>query len=110
MSPGTQTSPSEAVARMAAGAWLEAMRRPVRLSRMTVWNVIAAGPITLCVAVTATPTTAKATAGEKPTAVRSSADDATSAQARLALPMAPNSDLPSNVSKFRDAPYPALTK
>ncbi|MFI6662292.1 conjugal transfer protein [Streptomyces sp. NPDC050523] len=116
MSPGTQASPSEAVAPIAAGARLEAMRRRVRLSRMAAWTVIAAGPVALCVAIASHPTTVEATATTKPTAVRtpaagaadpggyaqlfvrawlrSGADHATSVQARLAQSMAPNVDLP----------------
>ncbi|MGW2940084.1 hypothetical protein ACWDA7_52650 [Streptomyces sp. NPDC001156] len=56
MSPGKQASHSEAAAAMTAGARLEAMRRRVRLSRVAVWTVIAAGPI----AVASTPTTVAA--------------------------------------------------
>jgi hypothetical protein len=40
---------------MAAGARLEAMRLRVRLSRLTVWRVIAAGPFALAVTVASTP-------------------------------------------------------
>ncbi|WP_020123829.1 conjugal transfer protein [Streptomyces canus] len=116
MSTGKQASEREAAAPMAAGARLEAMRRRVRLSRLAVWSVIAAGPIALAVAVTSTPTTVEAATPSKPTAVRttavaadpagyaqlfvhawlrSSADDASSAQARLAQSMAPDVDLPA---------------
>lgn len=114
MSPAKQASESEAAAPMAAGARLEAMRRRVRLSRLAVWTVIAAGPIALCVAVVSTPATVEAATPAKPTAVRtaaaadpagyaqlfvgawlrSSADDATSAQARLAQSLAPDAELP----------------
>ncbi|MFI6358012.1 conjugal transfer protein [Streptomyces sp. NPDC050743] len=115
MSPGKPASPSEAAAPMAAGARLEAMRRRVRLSRLAVWTVIAAGPVALAVAVASTPTTVQAAAPGKSTAVRtaaavadpagyaqlfvsawlrSRADDATTAQARLAQSMAPDVDLP----------------
>ncbi|MFE6098163.1 conjugal transfer protein [Streptomyces massasporeus] len=115
MPPGKQASESEAAAPLAAGARLEAMRRRVRLSRLAVWTVIAAGPIALGLAITSTPTTVAAVAA-KPTAtvrttatadpagyaqlfvhtwLRSSADDATSAQARLAQSMAPGIDLPN---------------
>src|SRR5690349_21568145 len=111
MSPGKQPSRSEAAAPMAAGARLEAMRRRVRLSRVAVWTVIAAGPIALCVAVASAPTTVAAAPTAKPTAartaaatadpggyaqvfvgawLRSSANDDTSAQARLAQSMAPD--------------------
>ncbi|WP_369228793.1 conjugal transfer protein [Streptomyces sp. R21] len=114
MSPGKQASPSEA-AEMAAGARLEAMRRRVRLSRLAVWTVIAAGPVALCVAVASTPATVEAATPAPPTSVRtaaaatdpggyaqlfvdawlhSSADDATSAQARLAHSLAPDVELP----------------
>ncbi|MFF7130485.1 conjugal transfer protein [Streptomyces sp. NPDC008240] len=110
-----QASQSEAAAPMVAGARLEAMRRRVRLSRMAVLTAIAAGPVALCVAVASTPTSVQAATPVKPAAVRtaaavanpggyaqlfvsawlrSSADDATSAQARLAQSMAPGLDLP----------------
>lgn len=115
MSPAKQASESEAAAPMAAGARLEAMRRRVRLSRLAVWTVIAAGPIALCVALASTPTTVEAATPAKPATVRaaaagadpggyaqlfvsawlrSSADDATSAQARLAQSLAPDVELP----------------
>ncbi|MFC9643813.1 conjugal transfer protein [Streptomyces mirabilis] len=116
MSPGKQASESEAAAPMAAGARLESMRRRVRLSRLAVLSAIAAGPVALCVAVASTPTTVQAATSSKPAAVRtaaatadpggyaqlfvsvwlrSSADDATSAQARLAQSMAPDIELPA---------------
>lgn len=126
MSPGKQASQRQAAAPMAASARLEAMRRRVRLFRVAVWTVIAAGPVALCVAVAATPTTVKAAAGAKPTAVRStsanfaapggyaqlfvgawlrsSADNATSAQARLAQSMAPDVDLPEPASDAQARP------
>ncbi|MEU0950250.1 conjugal transfer protein [Streptomyces canus] len=116
MSPGKQASEREAAAPMAAGARLEVMRRRVRLSRLAVWTVIAAGPIALGIAITSSPTTVEAATPAKPagaartTAVaadpagyaqlfvnawlRSSADDASSAQARLAQSMAPDAELP----------------
>ncbi|MEY9998123.1 cytoskeletal protein RodZ [Streptomyces sp. V4I8] len=116
MSRGKQAAEREAAAPMAAGARLEAMRRRVRLSRLAVWTVIAAGPIALGVAITSTPTTVEAATPSKPTAavhttaqaadpagyaqlflhawLRSSADDASSAQARLAQSMAPDVELP----------------
>jgi hypothetical protein len=110
---------------MAAGARLEAMRRRVRLSRVAVWTVIAAGPIALCVAVASTPTTVAAAPATKPTAVRtaaqtadpggyaqvfvgawlrSSANDETSAQARLAQSMAPDVELPDPAADAQSAP------
>ncbi|MDX3762921.1 conjugal transfer protein [Streptomyces sp. AK02-04a] len=116
MSPGKQAPEREAAAPMAAGARLESMRRRVRLSRLAVLTAIAAGPVALCVAVASTPTTVQAATSSKPAAVRtaavaadpggyaqlfvslwlrSSADDATSAQARLAQSMAPNIELPA---------------
>jgi hypothetical protein len=70
MSPGKQASQSEAAAVNAAGARLEAMRRRVRFSRVAVWTVIAAGPITLCAAATSTPTTVAAAPTAEPTTVR----------------------------------------
>ncbi|MFF7987120.1 conjugal transfer protein [Streptomyces sp. NPDC007901] len=127
MSPGLQASQSEAAAPTAAGARLEAMRRRVRISRVAVWTVIAAGPIALCVAVASTPTTVQAATSDKPTAMRtaaagnpggpggyaqvflgawlrSSAGDETSAQARLAHSMAPDVDLPEPAADAQSAP------
>ncbi|MGV9248740.1 conjugal transfer protein [Streptomyces sp. NPDC003710] len=125
MSPGKQASQSEAAAPMAAGARLEAMRRRVRLSRVAVWTVIAAGPIALCVAVASTPTTVVAAPATEPTAVRtataatdpggyaqvfigawlrSDANDETSAQARLAQSMAPDVELPDLAADAQSAP------
>ncbi|MCX4919884.1 conjugal transfer protein [Streptomyces sp. NBC_00687] len=113
MSIGKQASGGGA-APMAAGASLEAMRRRVRLSRLAVWTVIAAGPVALAVVLASTPTTVAA-APATPTAVRtaavaadpagyaqlfldtwlrSTADDATTAQARVAQSLAPDVDLP----------------
>ncbi|MFH9016043.1 conjugal transfer protein [Streptomyces sp. NPDC017943] len=126
MSPGKQASEGEAAAPMAAGARLEAMRRRVRLSRLAVWTVIAAGPIALGVAITSTPTTVEAATPSKPTAavrttaqaadpagyaqlfvhawLRSSADDASSAQARLAHSMAPDVELPDPAADAQSTP------
>jgi hypothetical protein len=125
MPPGTQVSPSEAAAPMAAGARLEAMRRRVRLSRVAVWTVIAAGPVALCIAVTSTPTTVAAAPAAKPSAVRtaasatdpggyaqvfigawlrSDANDETSTQARLAHSMAPDVELPDPAVDAHTAP------
>ncbi|MET7888455.1 conjugal transfer protein [Streptomyces avermitilis] len=125
MSPGKQASENEAAAPMAAGVRLEAMRRRVRLSRLVVWTVIAAGPVALCVAVASTPTTVEAATAARPTAVRttaqtadpagfaqlfvgawlrSSADDATTAQARLAQSLAPDVDLPDPTADAQSKP------
>jgi hypothetical protein len=125
MSPGKQASPSEAAAPMAAGARLEAMRRRVRLSRVAVWTVIAAGPVALAVAVASTPATVEAATPAKPAAVRtaaaatdpagyaqvfvsawlrSNADDATTAQARLAQSMAPDVELPDPAADAQSKP------
>ncbi|MGW4559059.1 hypothetical protein ACWEOV_36270 [Streptomyces sp. NPDC004365] len=109
---------------MAAGARLEAMRRRARLTRVAVWTVIAAGPIALAVAVASTPTTVAAAPAARPTAVRtafaadpggyaqlfvgawlrSSADDPTTAQARLAQSMAPDVELPDPAADAQSAP------
>ncbi|GGP80728.1 conjugal transfer protein [Streptomyces melanogenes] len=125
MSPGKQASQSEAAAPMAAGARLEAMRRRVRFSRVAVWTAIAAGPIALGVAVASIPATVEAAPAAKSTAVRtaaaaidpggyaqvfvsawlrSSADDETSAQARLVQSMAPDVDLPNPAVDAQSAP------
>ncbi|MFD8424437.1 conjugal transfer protein [Streptomyces sp. NPDC059466] len=103
-----------AAAPVAAGAALERMRRRVRLTRLVAWTAIAAGPIALGLAIASAPTTVQA-AASKPALVRtpvqsadpagyaqlflgawlrSSADDSTSAQARLAQSMAPDVALP----------------
>jgi hypothetical protein len=87
----------------------------VRLARPAVWTVIAAGPIACCVAVASTPATVEAATPDKPTTLRtavvaadpggyarmfvhawlrSRADDARSAQARLAQSLAPGVELP----------------
>ena len=115
MSPGKQAPASEAATPMAAGARLEAMRRRVRLSRLAAWTAIAAGPIALGLAITSSPATAEAATATTSTAVRttraaadpggyaqvfvgawlrSSTDEETSAQARLAQSLAPDVDLP----------------
>ncbi|MFE6335248.1 conjugal transfer protein [Streptomyces sp. NPDC057798] len=125
MSPGKRALEPEAAAPMAAGARLEAMRRRVRLSRLAVWTVIAAGPIALGVAVTSTPATVEAATASRPAAVRttavaadpaghaqvfvhawlrSSTEDASSAQARLAQSMAPDVELPDPAADAQSAP------
>ncbi|MGW0332207.1 conjugal transfer protein [Streptomyces sp. NPDC003011] len=123
MSPGKQASQSKGVAPIAEGAGLEAMRRRVRFSRLAVWTAIAAGPIALCVAVASTPTTVQAATSARPAVVRSAAaadpggyaqlfvsvwlrssvDDATSAQARLAQSMAPDVGLPDPAADAQPA-------
>ncbi|MET8631617.1 hypothetical protein [Streptomyces sp. NPDC004680] len=129
MSPGKQTSPGEATAPMAAGARLEAIRRRARDSRVAVWTVIAAGPIALAVADASTPTTVAAAPAAKPTAMRtasaanpggyaqlfvsawlrSSADNPTTAQARLAQSMAPDVELPNPAADAQPAPQSVTT-
>ncbi|MBL1109412.1 conjugal transfer protein [Streptomyces sp. 5-8] len=130
MSPGKQASQREAAAPMAAGARLEVMRRRVRLSRLAVWTVIAAGPIALCVAAASTPTTVAAAPSAKPTAVgtaaavadpggyaqlfvsawlRSSANDEASVQARLVQSMAPDVELPEAATDAQSAPQSVTT-
>ncbi|MGW7369439.1 conjugal transfer protein [Streptomyces sp. NPDC054841] len=125
MPPGKQASESEANAPMAAGVALEAMRRRVRLSRLAAWIAVAAGPIALGVAITSSPSVVEAATPPKPTAVRtvadtadpagyaqlfvsawlrSSADDATSAQARLAQSMAPDVELPDPAAGAQSKP------
>ncbi|MCC9690208.1 conjugal transfer protein [Streptomyces althioticus] len=115
MPPGKKASRSEAVPAIAAGIELEKMRRRVRLSRLTLFTAIAAGPVALAVAMASGPATARAAAPNKPAPVhtaavtadpagyaqvfidawlRSSADEAGSAQARLAQSLAPDVALP----------------
>lgn len=111
---------------MAAGARLEVMRRRVRISRAAVWTVIAAGPVALAVAITSTPTATQAAPQDRSgvaqavTAVaadpagyaqvfisawlRSSAEDTTTAQARLAQSMAPDVELPGPVPDAQPEP------
>ncbi|MEV6537345.1 conjugal transfer protein [Streptomyces sp. NPDC051639] len=112
--PPDKLASESADAPAAAGVALERMRRRVRLSRLVAWTAIAAGPIALGLAITSAPTTVQA-AASKPALVRapvrsadpagyaqlflstwlrSSADDSTSAQARLAQSMAPEVALP----------------
>ncbi|MFI8221355.1 conjugal transfer protein [Streptomyces sp. NPDC085932] len=125
MSPGKPASRSEAVAPMAAGARLEAMRRRVRASRLAVWTVIATGPIALGVTLTSTPARVEAASSTTPTAprtttvaahpagyaqlflhtwLRSSTNDEASAQARHAQSMAPGVDLPGPAADAQSAP------
>ncbi|MFJ9822300.1 conjugal transfer protein [Streptomyces sp. NPDC101151] len=125
MFPGKQAAQSDAAAPMAAGARLEKMRRRVRLSRLALFTAIAAGPVALGVAVLSGPTTIAPAPSDKPTAVRSaaavadpagyaqvfvgawlrsSADDANSAQARLAHSLAPDVDLPDPVASAQPKP------
>ncbi|MFD5445719.1 conjugal transfer protein [Streptomyces tendae] len=115
MPKGKKSSRGEAAPTIAAGVELEKMRRRVRLSRLALFTAIAAGPVALAVAVTSGPATAEAAAPNRPAAVRtaaaaadpagyaqvfldawlrSSADEADSAQARLAQLLAPDVALP----------------
>jgi hypothetical protein len=130
MSPGKPASRSEAVAPMAAGARLESMRRRVRVSRLAVWTVIAAGPIALGITLTSTPTTVETASSTTPTAprtttvaadpagyaqlflhtwLRSSTNDEASAQARHAQSMAPGVDLPDPAADAQPAPQVVTT-
>ncbi|ALV30726.1 conjugal transfer protein [Streptomyces sp. CdTB01] len=125
MSSGKQATAVDPVAAMAGGARLESMRRRGRLSRLAVWTLIAAGPVALALTVASTPTTVQAAPAAKPTRVRtatsaadpagyaqvfvsawlrSSADDATTAQARLALSMAPDVQLPKPAAGAQSSP------
>ncbi|MER5802773.1 conjugal transfer protein [Streptomyces mirabilis] len=125
MSPGKQAAESDAAPPMAAGARLEKMRRRVRLSRLALFTAIAAGPVALGVAVMSGPVTVAAAPSDKPAAVRSaataadpagyaqvfvdawlrsSANDANSAQARLAQSLAPDVDLPDPVASAQPKP------
>ncbi|WP_431994924.1 conjugal transfer protein [Streptomyces griseoflavus] len=123
MSPGKQaTEPETAV--VAAGVRLEKMHRRVRLSRLALFTAIAAGPVALGVAVVSGPTTVAAVPKAKPTTLRttsaatdpsgyaqlflgawlrSSADDAATAQARLAQSLAPDVELPDRAADAQDA-------
>ncbi|MEU1084275.1 conjugal transfer protein [Streptomyces sp. NPDC005908] len=115
MPPGKKASRSEAAPAIAAGVELEKMRRRVRLSRLALFTAIAAGPVALAVAVASGPATAEAAAPRQPAPVRtaavaadpagyaqvfidawlrSSVDEAGSAQARLAQSLAPDVALP----------------
>ncbi|MEU8951601.1 conjugal transfer protein [Streptomyces sp. NPDC048489] len=115
MSVGKQASGGAPAAPVAAGVRLEAMRRRVRLSRLAVWTVIAAGPVALAIALASTPPTVAAATTTTPAPVRtvssaaapggyaqlfvgawlrSNTSDLSSAQARLAQSMAPDADLP----------------
>ncbi|MGW2563401.1 conjugal transfer protein [Streptomyces sp. NPDC001514] len=114
MSPVKRASGAGAAPPMAAGVALQQMRRRVQLGRLGVWVALAAGPVALAVGVTASPTVVEA-ATQKESAVmhtmasadpsgyaevflsawlRSSAENESSAQARLAQSMAPQVELP----------------
>lgn len=114
MSPATGAS-GGAVPPMAAGVGLHRMRRQVRLGRLGVWAALACGPLALALAAMPSPTAVTAAAAEpKPGPVRSaaaadpsgyaelflaawlrsSAAEESSAQARLALALAPSVGLP----------------
>ncbi|MEU4084692.1 conjugal transfer protein [Streptomyces aureus] len=117
MPPDNLVSKSTAAGPMAARVTLEKMRRGVRLSRTAVMAAIATGPIALWLAVTSTPTTVQAaTSKAAPTRaaaskedpagfaqvfvgawLRSSANDTSTAHARLAQSMGPDVDLPEPV-------------
>ncbi|CAM5672005.1 conjugal transfer protein [Streptomyces griseomycini] len=123
MSPGKQATEPEAAV-VAAGVRLEKMNRRVRLSRLVLFTAIAAGPVALGVAVVSGPTTVAATPKTEPTTMRttataadpsgyaqlfvgawlrSSADDAATAQARLAQSLAPDVELPDPAADAHDA-------
>ncbi|MGW7208456.1 conjugal transfer protein [Streptomyces sp. NPDC054837] len=128
-----QGPPDEAAAAMAAGVALHAMRRRVRLSRVALWTLIAAGPIALGLSLTSpSASTAVTAATQDPPAatvrttavgadpsgyaqlfvsawLRSSADDASSAQARLAQSMAPHVELPDPLSAAQSPPPVSVT-
>ncbi|MEW2078115.1 conjugal transfer protein [Streptomyces sp. NPDC013433] len=123
MSPGKQATEPETVA-VTAGVRLEKMHRRVRLSRLALFTAIAAGPVALGVAVVSGPTTVTAVPKAEPTTVRttaaatdpsghaqlflgawlrSSADDAATAQARFAQSLAPDVELPDRAADTHDA-------
>ncbi|MEU8795428.1 conjugal transfer protein [Streptomyces sp. NPDC048643] len=109
---------------VASGITLERMRRRVHLTRLAAWTAIAAGPTALCIAITSGPTTVQAAVAQaaptRPVAQRSdpagfaqlfvgawlhsSADDASSAQARLAQSMAPDVELPDRGERAQPGP------
>ncbi|MEU1533933.1 conjugal transfer protein [Streptomyces fagopyri] len=122
--PADKLASEKETAPAAAGVALQRMRRRVRVLRLAAWTAIAAGPVALCVAITSAPTADRAAAG-KTTPVRasgaaadpagyaqlfvaawlrSSADDARSAQARLAQSMAPEVELPDPAEGVRSKP------
>ncbi|MFF0794706.1 conjugal transfer protein [Streptomyces spiralis] len=125
MSPQRQAPESQAAPAMAAGVALQRMRRRVRLSRLALFTAVAAGPAALGVTVMSGPAPVAAAPTAKPTPVRaaaaaaaaanpagyaqlflgawlrSSADDATRAQARLAQVLAPGVDLPETAGDAR---------
>lgn len=127
MSRSKPVPPQEAAAPMAGGVALHAMRRRVRLSRVAVWTLIAAGPVALGLSITSTTasTAVEAATQDAPSAtvrttavaadpsgyaqlfvsawLRSSADDVSSAQARLAQSMAPRVELPDRATDAQPA-------
>ncbi|MFF7452389.1 MULTISPECIES: conjugal transfer protein [unclassified Streptomyces] len=114
MSRAKQMAQEQAVPAAAAGARLQQMRRRVRLTRLSVWAVMAAGPVALAVMVASPAAVVRAAPAAKPATVKtavpgdpsgyasvfltawlcSRAGDESSAQARLAQSMAPDVDLP----------------
>lgn len=116
---GKKASRSEAAPAIAAGIELEKMRRRVRLSRLALFTAIAAGPVALAVAVASGPATAEAAVPHRASPVRteaaaadpagyaqvfldawlrSSTDEADSAQARRARWLAPDVALPDRAA------------
>jgi hypothetical protein len=126
MSPGKQAPEDRAAAPMAAGIELKRVQRRVRLSRLALLGAVAAGPVALGVAVLSGPATVVAApAAAKPSVMRttavgadpagyaqlfinawlrSSTDDATTAQARLAQSLAPDVDLPDPAAGAQQGP------
>ncbi|MEU3855416.1 conjugal transfer protein [Streptomyces sp. NPDC029554] len=128
MSPGKQATEAESAA-VVAGVRLERMHRRVRLSRLALLTSIAAGPVALGVAVLSGPTTVAATPSAAPTTqrataaaadpsgyaqlflgawLRSSSDDTTTAQARLAQSLAPDVELPDRMAARERAAHQRL--
>ncbi|MGW1193250.1 conjugal transfer protein [Streptomyces sp. NPDC002559] len=131
MSPGKQAPEDRAAAPVAAGIELKRMRRHVRLSRLALLGAVAAGPVALSVAVLSGPATVVAApAVAKPSVMRttvvgadpsgyaqlflnawlrSSTDDVTTAQARLAQSLAPDVDLPDPAAGAQQGPESVST-
>ncbi|MFE9882303.1 conjugal transfer protein [Streptomyces sp. NPDC005784] len=127
MSPGKQALRRGSAPSRAAGVELEKMRRRARVSRLILFTAITAGPVALGVAVMSRQATVAAAPSDETASVsvrtaatgadpagyaqlfvdvwlRSSADNASTAQARLAQSLAPGVDLPDRIAGVQSEP------
>ncbi|MGW1966497.1 conjugal transfer protein [Streptomyces sp. NPDC001935] len=127
MSPGKQALRHGGSPSRVAGVELEKMRRRVRVSRLVLFTAVAAGPVALGVAVMSRQAPAAAALSDERASVsvrtaapgagpagyaqlfvdawlRSSADNASSAQARLVQSLAPGVGLPDRIAGAQEGP------